>query len=88
MIDGKMLSAAIRKRKKDSLRPDLDSAGQEAVDPNAAWDEKLNTEVSEDLHEPDHEPATEKEMGEDEDSQDVEQLKRAMVRIARYIESL
>lgn len=87
-MDGKSLSAAIRKMKKDKLRPDMDDAGQEAVDPNAAWDAQQNSEVSDTLGEPDHAPATDAEMGENESSQDVAKLKSAMARIARYIESL
>ena len=88
MMDGKALSAAIRKRKKDSLRPDMDSGGQVGVDPNVAWDEKQNTEVNEALGEPDHEPASEEEMGEHESSQDLESLKKSVARIHKYFESL
>lgn len=88
MFDSKALSAAIRKRKKDSLRPDWDVAGQEAVDPNVAWDEKQNTEVNEALHDPDHEPASDAQMGEHEPSQDVAFLKKAVARMAKYFESL
>ena len=87
-MDGKALSAAIRKRKKDSLRPDWDVAGQEAVDPNVAWDEKQNVEVNEALDDPDHEPASKAEMGENESSQDVAQLKKSVARIAKYFEML
>jgi hypothetical protein len=88
MIDGKGLSAAIRKNKKNSLRPDMDDAGQEAVDPNVAWDDKQNQEVNETLGEPDHAPASAAEMGENEDSQDVAQLKKSSARISKYLESL
>lgn len=88
MMDGKSLSAAIRKRKKDSLKPDMDYAGQDAVDPNVAWDEKMATEINDDLGEPDHEPATDAEMGEHESSQDVAQLKKSVARISKYFESL
>jgi hypothetical protein len=88
MMDGKALSAAIRKRKKDKLKPDMDYAGQDAVDPNVAWDEKMNTEVNEDLGDPDHEPASPAEMGENESSQDKEELKRSVARIAKYFETL
>ena len=88
MLDGKALSAAIRKRKKDSLKPDMDYAGQDAVDPNVAWDEKQNTDVNEALGDEDHEPASAAEMGENESSQDKEQLKRSVARIARYFETL
>ena len=66
----------------------MDYAGQEAVDPNEAWDLKQSTDVNEALGEPDAMPASDKEMGEDESSQDKEQLKRAMARIARYLEQL
>jgi len=84
MMDGKALSAAIRKRKKDSLKPDMDYAGQDAVDPNVAWDEKQNTEVNEALGDPDHEPASDAEMGENEPSQDVAFLKKAVARMSKY----
>ncbi len=92
MLDGKKLSEMIRKKKKEGMhsdyRQDMDYAGQDAVDPNAAWDEQKAMEVNEALDNPDHEPASESEMGEDESSQDKMQLKKAMARIARYIESL
>jgi hypothetical protein len=88
MMDGKALSAAIRKRKKDSLKPDMDYAGQDAVDPNVAWDEKQNTEVNEALDDPDHEPASDAEMGENESSQDIASLKKSVARIHKYFESL
>jgi hypothetical protein len=92
MMDGKSLSEAIRKRKKHEgaadLRPDMDYAGQDAVDPNTAWDEQQNMEVSNALDMPDHEPATPKEMGEDESSQDVAELKKSLARISKYFESL
>jgi hypothetical protein len=85
-MDTKALSKAIRDKKK--LRPDMDSAGQEAADPVDAWDAKMSTDVNEALDEPDAEPASASEMGENESSQDIEQLKRSMARIAKYIESL
>jgi hypothetical protein len=88
MMDGKALSAAIRKRKKDSLRPDMDTAGQGAVDPNVAWDEKMNTEVNETLGDPDHMPASEAEMGENESSQDKASLKKIQARINRYFDEM
>lgn len=87
-MDGKGLSAAIRKRKMDKLKPDMDYAGQDAVDPNVAWDEKQNTEVNEALDDPDHEPASKAEMGENESSQDTAELKKSVARIAKYFESL
>ena len=88
MIDGKSLSAAIRKRKKDDLRPDMDYAGQTAVDPNTYEDEKQATRINDDLGDPDHEPASDAEMGEHDDSQDLAFLKKAVARIGKYFESL
>lgn len=91
-MDGKSLSAMIRKKKKEGMhsdyRADMDYAGQDAVDPNVAWDEKQAMEVNDAMGEPDHEPASASEMGENESSQDKAQLKKAMNRIAKYIESL
>ena len=91
-MDGKALSAAIRKKKKmageANLRPDMDYAGQEAVDPNVAWDEKQNLEVSEALDQPDHEPASDAEMGEHESSQDTRSLKKSLMRIRHYLDEL
>ncbi len=66
----------------------MDDAGQDAVDPNAAWDAKQAAEVNDTLDNPDHEPATDAEMGENESSQDKAYLKKAVARIAKYIESL
>lgn len=88
MLDGKELSKQIRMKKKSSLRPDWDVAGQEGVDPNAAWDSKQNAEVNEILDNPDYEPASSAEMGENESSQDVSQLKKSMARISKYVDSL
>lgn len=88
MMDGKTLSAMIRKRKKNKLRPDMDYAGQEAADPNLAWDEKMDSEVNETLGDPDHEPASPRAMGEDDDSQSLEKRKRISARLARYFDSL
>ena len=88
MMDPKGLSKAIRDKKKKSLRPDLDDAGQEGMDPNEALDLKQNQEISDVLDEQDHEPASDKEMGEDESSQEVEQLKKSSARIAKYLQSL
>ncbi len=87
-MDMKGLSAMIRKRKKDSLRPDMDSAGQIAVDPNAAFDMEQAERVNETLGEPDHEPASDKEMGEDESSQDKASLSKSQASIKRYLDSL
>jgi hypothetical protein len=88
MLDGKELSKLIRMKKKDSLRPEMDYAGQEAVDPSAAWDAKMDSEVNVTLDDPDHEPASDSEMGEGESSQDIAQLKRSMARINKYFQSL
>jgi hypothetical protein len=88
MVDAKSLSKMIRSKKMRSLRPDMDDAGQEAVDPNEAWDAKQAHEVNEALDDPDHEPASEAEMGENESSQDIHQLKRAVSRINKYFDSL
>ena len=92
IVDAKAVSRMIRAKKKGSmqsdLRPDMDYAGQEAVDPNEAWDTKLAHEVNEALDEPDHEPASPEEMGENDPSQDIPQLKRAMQRLNKYFESL
>lgn len=91
-MDGKSLSKMIREKKKKEgsadLRQDMDYAGQNAVDPNVALDAQKAMEVNEALDEPDHEPASPEEMGEDESSQDKAQLKKSMARIAKYIESL
>jgi hypothetical protein len=88
MLDGKMLSEMIRKKKKGALRPDMDYAGQDAVDPNEAWDEQKAMEVNEALDEPDHAPASSSEMGENESSQDKGSLKKSVARIKKYMESL
>lgn len=92
MMDGASLSKSIRMKKKKEgqadLRPDMDYAGQDAVDPNDAWDEKQNMEVSDALDEPDHEPASDEEMGEHESSQDKGQLKKAMARINKYFDEM
>lgn len=88
MLDGKSLSKMIRDRKKNKLRPDMDDAGQEAVDPNVAWDEKQAMEVNEAMDESPETSASPQEMGENESSQDKMQLKKSMARIMRYIDSM
>lgn len=91
MLDGKELSASIRKRKKDTgpdYRQDMDYAGQNAVDPNMALDEEKNDEVSDVLDAPDHEAATDAEMGENESSQEESKRKKISARIGKYMESL
>jgi hypothetical protein len=87
-MNGKMISKMIRMKKKGTFRPDWDVAGQEAVDPNAAWDAEMDQRVDETLGDPEHESPSPREMGEDESSQDVHQLKRSIARIAKYFESL
>ena len=89
----KAMSAAIRMKKKNLLKPDLDSAGQTAMDPDTADEIEQNLRVSNTLEEAgvegaDHEPASPTEMGEHESSQDVAQLKKSIARIAKYFESL
>lgn len=88
MFDLKGLSKQIRDKKKGALRPDMDDAGQEAVDPVDAWDAKQAAEVNDALGEPDHDPASAAEMGENESSQDRGQLKKAVARINRYLDSM
>jgi hypothetical protein len=92
MIDGKSLSAMIRKKKKEGMhsdyRQDMDYAGQDAVDPNVAWDDKQANEVNNVLDAPDHEPASPAEMGENESSQDESKRKKISDRLAKYLESM
>lgn len=92
MFEEREISRAIRARKKRegqaNLRPDLDWAGQDAVDPNTAWDEKMATEVNQALDDPDHEPASADEMGENESSQDRMDLKKSVARIRRYFDEM
>jgi hypothetical protein len=90
MLDGKELSAAIRKKKKEqtSYRQDMDYAGQDAIDPSEASDIKANQEVSDVLDAPDHAPATASEMGENESSQDESKRKKISARLSKYLESL
>lgn len=82
------LSKQIRMKKKASLRPDMDYAGQDAVDPNAAWDAQQNAEVNKTLGDEDHAPASASEMGENESSQDKSQLKKALARINSYFDKM
>lgn len=88
MFEMKGLSKMIRDKKKAKLRPDMDDAGQEAVDPVDAWDAKQAAEVNDALDEPDHEPASDAEMGENESSQDKAYLKKAVARINKYLDSM
>lgn len=91
-MDGKSLSKYIRSKKKQegqaNLRQDMDYAGQEAVDPNEAWDDKMAMEVNEATGDEDHMPASDSEMGENDSSQDKSQLKKAMARINAYMDDL
>lgn len=87
-MDGKALSKMIRDKKKASLRPDMDDAGQNSVDPNTAWDAKQASEVNEVLGDEDHAPASPSEMGENESSQDEGARKKISARIAKYLESM
>ena len=91
-MDGKALSAMIRRKKKEGMhsdyRQDMDYAGQDAVDPNAAWDDKQASEVNEVLKDPDHEPASEEEMGEHESSQDEGARKKISARLKKYMDAM
>lgn len=87
-MEGKSLSKMIREKKKGALRPDMDYAGQDAVDPNEAWDEKQASEVNDVLGEPDHAPASPAEMGENESSQDEGSRKKISARIKKYLENM
>ena len=87
-MDGKEMSKMIRKRKKDSLRPDMDSAGQEAQDPNVVLDEKHEAEVNDVLGTSPEGSASAAEMGENESSQSEMQLKKSMKRIGSYLDKL
>ena len=82
------ISKQIRAKKKNKLRPDMDYAGQNAVDPNEAWDAKQAAEVNAALGDPDHEPASAAEMGENESSQDMAQLKKSSARIKKYLDAM
>jgi hypothetical protein len=88
MIDGKELSEQIRRKKKGAYRYDMDYAGQDAVDPNAALDAKHDADVNETLGDPDHEPASPKEMGEDESSQELSKRKKISARINSYFDAM
>lgn len=92
IMDGKSLSKMIREKKKQGMhsnyKQDMDYAGQDAVDPNVAWDEKQAMEVNNALGDPDHEPASASEMGENESSQDTGSLKKSSARIKKYMESI
>ena len=91
-MDGKALSAMIRKKKKEGMhsdyKQDMDYAGQDAVDPNAAWDDKQASEVNEVLGNPDHEPASEAEMGENESSQEESARKKISARLKKYMDAM
>jgi hypothetical protein len=88
MMEGAEISKMIRMRKKNKLRADWDVAGQEAVDPNEAWDDKQAAEVNEVLGDPDHPAPSASMMGENESSQSESARKKISARIAKYFESL
>jgi len=88
MSEMKSLSKMIRMNKKGTLRPDMDDAGQEAVDPVAAWDAKQAEEVNDVLGDPDHEPASASEMGEGESTQKLSDRKKVSARIKKYLENM
>jgi hypothetical protein len=93
MIDAAALSAAIRKKKKNLLKPDMDYAGQEALNPTTTDEVEQNLRVGQALEEAgtegyDHPHVSDEEMGEDENSQDIKVLKRISARIASYFDSL
>jgi hypothetical protein len=91
-MDGKSLSKMIREKKKQNggadLRQDMDYAGQDAVDPNVAWDDKQASEVNDVLGDPDHEPASKAEMGENESSQDLDARKKISARLKKYMDAM
>lgn len=88
MMDSKMMSKMIRMKKKGTMRPDLDDAGQEDVVPTAAWDAKQESDINEALDAPDHDPASPEEMGEGESSQDIASLKKSLARLEKYFSHL
>ena len=88
MLDGKELSKAIRLKKKNLLRPDLDSAGQSGLQPTTADEIDQNERISHTLNAPDHAPASPEAMGEHESSQDESKRKKISARIASYFHGL
>ena len=93
MFDAKGLSKAIRDKKKNKLKPDMDYAGQEAIDPDTADEIEQNLRISHTMEEAgvegaDHAPISGKAMGEDDDSQDTPTRKKISARIAKYMDSL
>lgn len=93
MVNAKELSKAIRLKKKNLLKPDLDDAGQEAEQPTTVDEIEQNLRVGQTMEDAgvegyDHAPASAEEMGENESSQDVAKLKKISARIARYLDSL
>lgn len=87
-MNDKSLSKMIREKKKGALRQDMDYAGQDAVDPNAAWDDKQASEVNDVLDDPDHEPASKAEMGENESSQELGVRKKISARLKKYMDEM
>jgi hypothetical protein len=88
MFDGKELSKLIRMRKKGSLRPDMDSAGQEAVDPQTAYLAEKEDEMDSALGEKPQTSASDSEMGEGDSSQTEASLKKIMARISSYLDKM
>jgi hypothetical protein len=93
MLDAKALSKAIRMKKKNLLKPEMDYAGQEALDPDTADEIKQNLRIGQTMEESgvegyDHEPPSAAAMGEDDDSQDLATRKKISARINKYFESL
>lgn len=88
MLDSKAISKAIRMKRKNLLRPDMDYAGQEALDPCATDEIEQNARISATLGAPDHEPASAEEMGDGSSSQDEAKRKKISARIGAYFKSL
>lgn len=88
MMDAKAISKAIRMKRKNLLKPDMDYAGQEALDPCATDEIEQNARVSATLDAPDHENPSMAEMGEDSSSQDEMKRKKISARIGSYFKSL
>lgn len=88
MMDAKAISKAIRMKRKNLLKPDMDYAGQEALDPCATDEIKQNAEISATLDAPDHEKPSDEAMGEGSSSQDESKRKKISARIASYFGGL
>lgn len=88
MFEAAQLSKLIRDKKKKALRADMDDAGQDTVAPETAWQAKMDADVNATLDNPDHEPASADEMGENDSSQDQKSLKRAMGIINKFFSTM